>query len=183
MYIRTYDQYTVYIAHVACTISVSCIVEVPIRTLRVYLDLFLCSLALHHIPAGFVSVIVTRRDDPIRAIYIMVVATVLGILVPFTFTVLTKYLVDYLMLHADESREQEIYELVTQEESEFFTIDIPNTVSSVESTSSVDVRRLLVCDHIIAGVHQQEFQSPTTAVLMLTLMGLSAVMCGIQSCM
>ena len=41
VYIRTYDQYTVYIVHIACITYVFCTVEVPIRTLRVYLDLFL----------------------------------------------------------------------------------------------------------------------------------------------
>ena len=133
-------------------------------------------------PTGFVSVIVTRRDNPVHAMYIMTVATILGILVPFTFTALTKYLVDYLVLKADESTQRQTYTLLSQEESAFFAIDLQPTTTTISSTSTVSIRRLLIFDHIITGIHTQEFQTTTTPVLMLLLVGQAALMCGIMSC-
>lgn len=111
------------------------------------------------------------------------VATILGVFVPFTFTAFTKYLVDYSVLHADESFQRETFTLLSEEENAFFTIDLQPTKTIVSSTAAASIRRLLIFDHIITGVHSQEFQTTTVPVLMLLLVGQAALMCGIMSCM
>ena len=113
----------------------------------------------------------------------MMVATFLGLLVPFTFTVLTKYLVDYLVLNASESLEQEVYASIAPHKSEYFGSDLQHPPTSLSSTTTITTRRLILHDYLITGVDHHRFQATTTPVLMLMFMGQAAVMCSILSCM
>ena len=162
----------------ACLLTLKC----TCTCMYIYPHLY---MYFHVVFVGIAAMIVTRIGDPVQAVHLMLVATILGSLVPFTTAVLLKYLFDYMILNANETAELEDYNLILQEEEDYFSLTPhldPTASSSSTQTTAGNVRRLLIFGHIVTGVDAQKFQPMTLQAFGLMVAGHAGLMCSILSC-